>query len=147
MAECLRRLLVLVAACCMPAAMAAASDDALDARVMALSAELRCLVCQNQSLADSHAPLAVDLRLQMREQLAAGRDEAQVQDWLVQRYGDYIHYRPPLDRRTWLLWAAPALLAVAGASVLVVQLRRRRKLDAAAFDPDDRGETDDGHAR
>jgi cytochrome c-type biogenesis protein CcmH len=148
MAELLRHLLLLAAACCcLQHARAAASDEALDDRVMALSAELRCLVCQNQSLADSHASLAVDLRRQMREQLAAGRSEAQVTDWLVQRYGDYVHYRPPLDRRTWLLWAAPAALACAGAMALALQLRRRRRTDPAAFDPDERGATDDEHFR
>lgn len=122
-------------------------DPRMEERAREISKELRCLVCQNQSLADSHASLAVDLRRQMREQLAAGRSEAQVTDWLVQRYGDYVHYRPPLDRRTWLLWAAPAGLACAGAAALALQMRRRRRLDPAAFDPDERGAPDDEHFR
>ena len=81
--------------------------------------------------------LAADLRRQMREQFAAGRTDAEVTGWLVQRYGDYVHYRPPLDRRTALLWATPALLGGAGAIALALQMRQRRRLDPAAFDPDE----------
>jgi cytochrome c-type biogenesis protein CcmF len=91
-----------------------AADPALELRVNQLSAELRCLVCQNQSLADSHAPLAMDLKNQVREQLRAGRSDAQVIDYMTQRYGDFVLYRPPVKATTWLLWGGPLLrLAVA----------------------------------
>ncbi|MBL8313023.1 MAG: cytochrome c-type biogenesis protein CcmH [Rubrivivax sp.] len=93
------------------------ADPALEVRVNRLAAELRCLVCQNQSLADSHAPLAIDLKNQVREQLAAGRDERQVIDYMTQRYGDFVLYRPPLKPSTLLLWAGPALLLLLGAAL------------------------------
>ncbi len=101
-----------------------ADDSALEARVEALSAQLRCLVCQNQSLADSHAGLALDLKNQVREQLRTGRDEAQVIDYMTQRYGDFVLYKPPLKASTWLLWAGPALLAALG---LILGLRSVRR--------------------
>ncbi|HEV7477061.1 MAG TPA: cytochrome c-type biogenesis protein, partial [Burkholderiales bacterium] len=81
----------------------------LDRRVAELSAELRCLVCQNQSIADSNADLAVDLRRQIREQLGSGKSERDVVDFMVQRYGDFVLYRPPLKASTVLLWAGPFL--------------------------------------
>jgi cytochrome c-type biogenesis protein CcmH len=93
-------------------------DAALEARVQALAAELRCLVCQNQSLADSHADLAVDLKNQVREQLRAGRSEAQVMAYMTDRYGDFVLYRPPLKAVTLLLWLGPALLLVGGSWAL-----------------------------
>lgn len=93
------------------------ADPALEVRVNRLAAELRCLVCQNQSLADSHAPLAIDLKNQVREQLAAGRDERQVIAYMTQRYGDFVLYRPPLKPSTVLLWAGPALLLLLGAAL------------------------------
>lgn len=101
-------------------------DAALDRRVMSLAHELRCLVCQNQTLADSNAPLAVDLRNQIREQLAAGRSEGEVLDFLVARYGDFVLYRPPFKSTTALLWAGPFLFLVFGAWALVRLVRRRR---------------------
>src|ERR1700687_5710113 len=82
----------------------AADDPALEQRVMTLSAELRCLVCQNQSLADSHADLAIDLRNQVREQMRSGRSDDQIKTWLTQRYGDFVLYRTPVKSSTWLLW-------------------------------------------
>ncbi len=88
----------------------AATNSTLDARTMALAGELRCLVCQNQSLADSHAPLALDLRDQIHQQLARGRNEEQVVDFMVQRYGDFVLYEPPLNASTALLWFGPLLL-------------------------------------
>ena len=103
-----------------------AQDAALDRRVMSLAHELRCLVCQNQTLADSNAPLAVDLRNQIREQLAAGRSEGEVVEFLVARYGDFVLYRPPFKSTTALLWAGPFLFLAFGAFVLVRLVRRRR---------------------
>lgn len=94
------------------------TDPALEARVNALSAELRCLVCQNQSLADSHADLAIDLKNQVREQLKAGRSDRQVIDYMTDRYGDFVLYRPPVKATTLLLWAGPALLLLCGCVLL-----------------------------
>jgi cytochrome c-type biogenesis protein CcmH len=107
----------------------------LEKRVMALSEELRCLVCQNQTIAESHAELAIDLRNQVREQLAAGRSEQQVTDYMVQRYGDFVLYRPPVKRLTWLLWGGPFGLLAAGLALLFVRLRGRR--DVAEAVPQD----------
>lgn len=89
-----------------------AEDPATEARVWALANELRCLVCQNQTIADSHADLAVDLKNQIREQIRAGRSDRQIVDFMVERYGDFVLYRPPLRATTALLWAGPALLAL-----------------------------------
>src|SRR3954462_7513530 len=104
----------------------ALADDTLDRRVMNLAHELRCLVCQNQTLADSNAPLAVDLRNQIREQMAAGRSEQDVVDFMVQRYGDFVLYRPPLKASTLLLWAGPFLFLALGFFFLIRFLRLRR---------------------
>lgn len=102
-----------------------AADPVLEQRVLTLSEQLRCLVCQNQTIAESHAELAVDLRNQVREQLGRGRDEQQVIDYMVARYGDFVLYRPPFKPMTWLLWWGPALLLAAGLGGLALQLRRR----------------------
>ena len=103
-----------------------AADPALEERVIAVAHELRCLVCQNQTLADSNAPLAVDLRNQIREQIRKGATERDIVDYMVARYGDFVRYRPPLKATTVLLWLGPLLLVVAGMAVLVLRLRRRR---------------------
>ena len=108
----------------------AQADPALDKRVTELSAELRCLVCQNQSLADSNAELAVDLRRQIREQLKSGRSERDVLDFMVQRYGDFVLYRPPLKASTVLLWCGPFLLLLFGFLILVRRLRAAAPRDA-----------------
>lgn len=105
----------------------AAEDPALERRVMALSAELRCLVCQNQSLADSNAPLAVDLRNQVREKMRAGMSEDEIVDFMVARYGDFVLFRPPFKFTTALLWLGPLLLLVAGLAALFYRLMRRRE--------------------
>lgn len=103
----------------------AAADPVLEKRVMAVSEELRCLVCQNQTLADSNAPLAVDLRDQVREKMQAGMSDADIVEYMVARYGDFVRYRPPLKATTWFLWFGPLLLLVAGVVVLVRRLRAR----------------------
>ena len=105
-----------------------ASDPLLEEQVNRLAAELRCLVCQNQSLADSHADLAVDLKNQVREQLRAGRSARQVVDYMTERYGDFVLYRPPVKRSTWLLWGGPFLLLLAALTGLALSIRRRRRL-------------------
>jgi cytochrome c-type biogenesis protein CcmH len=115
----------------------AQQDPALEARVHAIAAELRCLVCQNQTIADSNADLAQDLRRQVRQMLQKGASEREVIDYMTQRYGDFVLYRPPVKGSTWLLWFGPALLLVAGIAVLVTVLRRRARLGADQFEPDD----------
>jgi cytochrome c-type biogenesis protein CcmH len=109
----------------------AAADPALEKRVMELSAELRCLVCQNQSLADSNAGLAVDLRNEIREKMKQGESEAQIVDFMVARYGDFVLYRPPMKAATVLLWFGPVLLVVLGFVVLFRRLQQRRAAAAA----------------
>ncbi|MCW5622516.1 MAG: cytochrome c-type biogenesis protein CcmH [Burkholderiales bacterium] len=109
----------------------AAGDPLVEQRLKALSHELRCLVCQNQSLADSNADLAVDLRNQVREQIVAGKSDAEIRAWLTARYGDFVLYRPPLKATTVLLWAGPVLLLIAALAGLFLTLRRRRR-DAVA---------------
>ena len=112
----------------------AADNAALEKRVAALAHELRCLVCQNQTLADSNAPLAVDLRNQIREQLAAGKSEQDVLDFMVARYGDFVLYRPPLKAATLALWAGPFVLLALGAWVLARRLVRRRPAEPELSD-------------
>ena len=103
----------------------AADDPVLEARVMRIAAELRCLVCQNQTIADSHAELAVDLKNQIREKLKAGMSETEVKQYMVQRYGDFVLYRPPVKTTTWFLWFGPFALLLVGVAVLFVKLRKR----------------------
>lgn len=118
---------VVVSAALALEAPAAREDAELDARVRALSYELRCLVCQNESIAESRAPLAQDLRAQVREQLAAGKSESEVIDFMVARYGDFVLYRPPFKATTALLWLGPALLLLAGGGWLIYRLRGRER--------------------
>ena len=123
------------------------ADRALEARVMALAVELRCLVCQNQTIADSHADLAVDLRKQIRSQLSAGRSEDQIRQYMTDRYGDFVLYKPPFKTSTALLWVGPPLLLVAALGALFMLLRRRLRAPADAFDPPDDGDdAADAHA-
>ncbi len=103
----------------------AADDPALEKRVNALAETLRCLVCQNQTIADSHADLAVDLKNQIREKLRQGMTEKQIMDFMVQRYGDFVLYNPPVKSTTWLLWFGPFVLLVVGLAVLFLKLRQR----------------------
>ena len=104
----------------------AAADPELEKRVNAVSEELRCLVCQNQTLADSNADLAVDLKNQVREKLKQGMSEREILDYMVARYGDFVLYRPPLKLTTFLLWFGPILLMVGGLVALFVRLSKRR---------------------
>jgi cytochrome c-type biogenesis protein CcmH len=101
-------------------------DPAQEARAKALMEELRCLVCQGQSIADSNAELAGDMRALVRQRIAAGESPDQVRAWLIERYGDWVSYRPPVEPLTWPLWAAPLLLVLAGAWLLRKRLVRRR---------------------
>ena len=115
----------------------AAADPALEARVMAVAAELRCLVCQNQTIADSNADLAVDLRRQVRDMLSQGKSEREVIEYMTARYGDFVRYRPPIKTTTALLWFGPAALLVGGLLVLIIVLRKRARLGDEQFDADD----------
>ena len=108
------------------------TDAALETRARTLSRELRCMVCQNQSIDDSDAPLARDLRVLVRERLTAGDSDRQVLDFLVARYGEFVLLKPRLSWHTVLLWSAPPAVLVAGALGLVLLARRRRPQDAAA---------------
>lgn len=102
-----------------------AEDPAAEARLKHLAVELRCLVCQNQTLADSNAPLAEDLRREVREMIAKDMSDKEIIDFLVARYGDFVLYRPPLKATTTLLWVGPFVLLTVGVAVLVITLRRR----------------------
>jgi len=115
------------------------NDPVAAARAVQLANELRCLVCQNQSIAESNAELAVDLRRQIREQIAAGKSDGEIVDFMVARYGDFVLYRPPFKVTTVLLWLGPLLLVVAGFVVLARLLRARRRMEAPQLTPEERG--------
>ena len=110
----------------------AAADPALEKRVVKLAEELRCLVCQNQTIADSHADLAVDLKNHIRERLKAGMSEEEIKNYMVERYGDFVLYRPPVKGTTWVLWFGPFLLLLVGIAVLFAKLRSRSRQMASA---------------
>jgi cytochrome c-type biogenesis protein CcmH len=112
------------------AALAQGGDPALDKRAAGLAHELRCLVCQNQTIAESNAPLAVDLRNQIREQLEKGASDQDVIDFMVARYGDFVLYRPPLKATTVALWAGPFVLLALGAFFAWRRVVRRRAPEA-----------------
>lgn len=112
-----------------------ASDPALEARVMVIAEELRCLVCQNETIAASHADLAVDLRAQIRSKLAQGQTNQQILDFMVERYGDFVLYRPPLKPLTLLLWVGPFVLLLLAAGVLALNVRRLRRSATEALSP------------
>ena len=114
----------------------ASADPVLEAKVMQIASELRCLVCQNQTIADSHAGLAVDLRNQVREMLQQGKTEAEITAYMTARYGDFVLYRPPLKPTTYILWIAPAIMVLGGLTALIWVLRRRNQLPEDAFDPE-----------
>jgi cytochrome c-type biogenesis protein CcmH len=118
-------------------AFAAWADDALDARLKSLETELRCLVCQNQTLAESNAPLAEDLRREVRELAVSGKSDDEIRGYLVARYGDFVLYKPPVKPTTWLLWFGPFALLAGGLAVWWTIVRRRTPIaapDAAARD-------------
>ena len=115
-----------------------AADEATEQRLVAISSELRCLVCQNESLAGSHAELANDLRREIRTLIRDGRSDAQIREFMVSRYGDFVLYRPPLKATTWLLWFGPALFLAVGIAALFAYLRRRNAtLGEAPLSPDE----------
>jgi len=118
----------------------AAEDPELEKRVTAISEELRCLVCQNQTIADSHAPLAIDLKNQVREKLKAGASNEAIISFMVERYGDFVLYRPPVKATTMLLWFGPFALLAGAFVFLFVVLRRRRtsQIEEAPLDDAER---------
>ena len=128
----MRRAAALLAGCALAATLAfgqaldlAKPDPVVEARVKALGEELRCLVCQNQTIADSAAPLALDLRNQIRTQIAQGRSDDQIRTYMVERYGDFVLYKPPFKATTALLWVGPFALALLGIGILLAIVRRR----------------------
>ncbi|HHH36944.1 MAG TPA: cytochrome c-type biogenesis protein CcmH [Gammaproteobacteria bacterium] len=130
------------------------ADPVIEARMAALSAQLRCLVCQGQSIAESGSDFANDVRREMLRLMEQGRSDQEVIDFLVQRYGDFILFRPPVKGTTLLLWLGPFLLLLAGGSALFVTLRRRRQAADAVLSPEEQqraerlleGSADDGRS-
>jgi len=118
------------------------ADPALEARARALSRELRCIVCQNESIDDSNATLAKDIRVLLRERLSAGDSDAQAKAFLVARYGDFVLLRPPVRTETWLLWYGPFALLALGAAVAFAALRRRRPVPPAPLTPEEQARLD-----
>jgi cytochrome c-type biogenesis protein CcmH len=121
-----------------------AQDPALEAKLFAIANELRCLVCQNETIAASQADLAVDLRNQVREMLKQGKSQREILDYMTARYGDFVLYRPPVKPATMLLWFGPAAAMVAGVAILWLVLRRRAQRRPEDFEPD---EPDEPHLR
>ena len=113
-------------------AASASADEVLDTRLKALENELRCLVCQNQTLADSNAPLAEDLRRELRELATGGKSDDEIRAYLVARYGDFVLYKPPVKSTTYVLWFAPFLLLAGGAGAWWVLVRRRSRVSVNA---------------
>jgi len=133
------RLRLLAIALCLVASLLAHAIDPLpfkdhaeELRFQALTKQLRCLVCQNESLADSNAPLAADLRRDVFEQMQAGKSDDEIKAWLTARYSDFVLYDPPLHAATLLLWFGPAFVLLAGAAAVVIAVRRRARPATAA---------------
>jgi cytochrome c-type biogenesis protein CcmH len=120
-----------------------AEDPQVEARLGTIAEELRCLVCQNESLIASRADLAMDLKRQVREQIKAGKSDAEIRDYMVQRYGDFVLYRPPVKGTTLLLWFGPLLLLAAGFMALWIFVRRRRTAQAATLSAEEESRADE----
>lgn len=116
------------------------ANPALEARARAISEELRCVVCQNQSIDDSDAPLAKDLRLVVREQLTMGKSDADVMAYIVSRYGNFVLLKPPVEPATWVLWAGPFAVLIIGGAAMAAWSRRRRMAEAAPLSADEADE-------
>jgi cytochrome c-type biogenesis protein CcmH len=119
------------------------ADPVLEARARTISAELRCMICQNQSIDESDAELARDLRLLVRQRLLAGDSDAQVLDYVVSRYGEFVLLRPRLNGRNALLWGTPVLLLLAGGAYMLIAARRRRTLETVALSDEERKALDE----
>ncbi len=122
------------------------TDPVQQTRYEHLARELRCLQCRSETIADSNASLAEDLRRQLRELIAAGKSDAEIMTYMTDRYGDYVRYRPPVKSHTWLLWAAPVLLVLIGAIAALVVIARKAKLPDDDLPADDRARTGMGDA-
>jgi cytochrome c-type biogenesis protein CcmH len=133
--------LLLALACgtvCAKDAAPLAEDPVVEQRLIAISEEMRCLVCQNESLAGSRADLAQDLRRELRSLIKEGKSDEEIKQFMVSRYGDFVLYRPRMQPTTWLLWTGPFILLIAGVAVLMVYLRRRsRAVQDAPLSADD----------
>jgi cytochrome c-type biogenesis protein CcmH len=115
-----------------------AADPLTEKRLLAITTELRCLVCQNQTIADSNADLANDFRREIRKLIAEGKSDQEILDFMVARYGDFVRYRPPVKGTTILLWAGPAALLVIGLMTLILYLRRRNSaISDSALSPEE----------
>jgi cytochrome c-type biogenesis protein CcmH len=142
----MRRLTLLAVLCLLPLLALAQAiqplpfrDHAEELRFQALSAELRCPMCQNETLADSNAPIAHDLRRQIFEMMQAGKSDAEIKAYLVDRYSSFVLYKPPVEPKTWLLWFGPLVVLALGGIVVAVQVRRRSRQapPVAAIDTED----------
>ncbi|HTY99581.1 MAG TPA: cytochrome c-type biogenesis protein [Rhodocyclaceae bacterium] len=121
-----------------------AEDEAVEKRMIGITEDLRCLVCQNESLAGSHADLAEDLRREVRGLIKQGKSDQEIKDYLVDRYGDFVLYKPPVKATTWLLWGGPFLFMIGGVAALVFYLRRRgRRVAEAHLSDDERRQAED----
>lgn len=135
--------LLLAGIACAKDATPLAEDPAVEQRLITIAEELRCLVCQNESLAGSRADLAEDLRREVRTLIKQGKSDQEIKDFLVSRYGDFVLYRPPVKPSTWLLWLGPFVFLVAGMAVLVGYLRRRTgKVVETALSDDEKKRAD-----
>lgn len=114
-----------------------AEDELVEKRMVAISSELRCLVCQNESLAGSHSELANDLRREIRALIKAGKSDGEIMDFMVARYGDFVRYRPPVKGSTLFLWFGPVLLFALGLIALIRYLRRRNQMIPAALNAEE----------
>ena len=119
-----------------------ADDPRVEARLISIAEELRCLVCQNESLIASRAGLAMDLKHEVREQIKAGKSDQEIRDFMVQRYGDFVLYRPPLKSSTVLLWIGPFALLIVGFAAVWIFVRRRRTIPAPALSSQDEARAD-----
>jgi cytochrome c-type biogenesis protein CcmH len=140
----MRRALLWLALCLLPVLAVAQAiqplpfrDRAEEVRFQKLSAELRCPMCQNETLADSNAPIAHDLRRQVFEMIQAGKSDDEIKAYLVERYSQFVLYKPPVEPSTWLLWFGPAALLLAGAIVVAIQVRRRARQAPASAPAND----------
>ena len=115
-------------------------DPAVEARVKKISEELRCLTCMGQSIADSQSGFSDDMRREIRDMISQGKSDAQIMEFMVQRYGDFVLYRPPVKNTTWLLWFGPFLLFAVGLGALVLKLKKRSKTEVIAL-------SDEEHAK